>query len=478
MKSLLDIKDLTIDFKTKNGLLTAVSDVALSINTGETVCLVGESGSGKSVTSKAIMRLIDYENGQISNGQILFNQNDLVTMSTKGLNQIRGRKISMVFQEPLAAFDPVFTIGYQLTETMVQHTKVSKKQAWEKGITLLKRVGLSEPEIRMKQYPSELSGGMLQRAMIAMALACEPELLIADEPTTALDVTIQAQIIDLLNELKEEFNMAILLVTHDLGVAAQLADRIVVMYAGKIVEEGTVQQLFEKPYHPYTRGLLLSIPKIGASSKTKLYSIEGSIPNLSDMPEGCRFHPRCPFATEKCQLESPTLSLVNGRYSACWYAEELVEDEDWFNEVHDEQSHARIRGSEADETNREVIEKKDLFEIKGLSKYYPLKHLGKQIKAVDNVSFTIKEGETFGLVGESGSGKSTLGRSVLQLEKTTAGEVLFRGESLSKLKGAEMRNMRKNMQMIFQDPYGSIDPRWTIGKIIAEPLRVHQSELT
>jgi len=272
--------------------------------------------------------------------------------------------------------------------------------------------------------------------------------------------------------------MAILLVTHDLGVAAQLADRIVVMYAGKIVEEGTVQQLFEKPYHPYTRGLLLSIPKIGASSKTKLYSIEGSIPNLSDMPEGCRFHPRCPFATEKCQLESPTLSLVNGRYSACWYAEELVEDEDWFNEVHDEQSHARIRGSEADETNREVIEKKDLFEIKGLSKYYPLKHLGKQIKAVDNVSFTIKEGETFGLVGESGSGKSTLGRSVLQLEKTNAGEVLFRGESLSKLKGAEMRNMRKNMQMIFQDPYGSIDPRWTIGKIIAEPLRVHQSELT
>ncbi|HEY4551045.1 MAG TPA: ABC transporter ATP-binding protein, partial [Bacillus sp. (in: firmicutes)] len=265
MKSLLDIKDLTIDFKTKNDLLTAVSDVALSINTGETVCLVGESGSGKSVTSKAIMRLIDYENGQISNGQILFNQDDLVTMSKKDLNQIRGRKISMVFQEPLAAFDPVFTIGYQLTETMVQHTHVSKKQAWEKGITLLKRVGLSEPEIRMKQYPSELSGGMLQRAMIAMALACEPELLIADEPTTALDVTIQAQIIDLLNELKEEFNMAILLVTHDLGVAAQLADRIVVMYAGKIVEEGTVQQLFEKPYHPYTRGLLLSIPKIGAS---------------------------------------------------------------------------------------------------------------------------------------------------------------------------------------------------------------------
>ncbi len=233
MNSLLDVKDLTVDFKTKNGLLTAVSDIALNIKKGETVCLVGESGSGKSVASKAIMRLIDNENGKISNGQILFNQNDLVTMNKKNLSRVRGRKISMVFQEPLSAFDPVFTIGYQLTETMVQHTHVSKNKHGKRAVALLKRVGLSEPEIRMKQYPSELSGGMLQRAMIAMALACEPELLIADEPTTALDVTIQAQIIDLLNELKEEFNMSILLVTHDLGVASQLADELLLCMQGK-----------------------------------------------------------------------------------------------------------------------------------------------------------------------------------------------------------------------------------------------------
>ncbi|PJN91609.1 ABC transporter ATP-binding protein [Bacillus sp. mrc49] len=478
MDSLLDVKDLTVDFKTKNGLLTAVSKIDLQINDGETVCIVGESGSGKSVTSKAIMRLIDYENGQISGGQILFNQEDLVSMSKKGLNQVRGKKISMVFQEPLSAFDPVFTIGHQLTETMIQHTKVTKKQAWEKGTVLLKRVGISEPEIRMKQYPSELSGGMLQRAMIAMALACEPELLIADEPTTSLDVTIQAQIIDLLKELKKEFNMAILLVTHDLGVALQLADRIVVMYAGKVVEEGTVQQLFQTPYHPYTRGLLQSIPKFDSTSKTKLHSIEGSIPGLPDMPEGCRFHPRCPFSTEKCQLKSPPLSLVNGRYSACWYAKELVKDERWFSDSLADHDSVRKDKSPAGEKTREVIETKALFEIRELSKYYPLKHSSKQIKAVDNVSFSIIEGETFGLVGESGSGKSTLGRAILQLERMTTGDVVFKGQSLTQLKSSEMRKMRKNMQMIFQDPYGSIDPRWTIGKVIAEPIKVHQPDLT
>lgn len=471
MNTLLDVRDLTVGFKTKKGIVTAISDVTLHINAGETVCLVGESGSGKSVTSKAIMRLIDYENGKISNGKILFNQDDLVTMTKKNLNQIRGKKISMVFQEPLAAFDPVFTIGYQLCETMIQHLGIAKKQAWTKGITLLERVGISEPEMRMKQYPNELSGGMLQRAMIAMALACEPELLIADEPTTALDVTIQAQIIDLLNELKHEFNMAILLVTHDLGVAAQLADRIVVMYAGKIVEDATVQQLFQKPHHPYTRGLLQSIPRV---EKTKLYSIDGSIPSLSDMPEGCRFHPRCPFATEKCRTESPPLLLVNERYSACWFTEHLVESESWNKQTVSDSS--QVHNVENKKTS--VTEKKDLFEIRALSKYYSLRQSGKQIKAVDNVSFTIKNGETFGLVGESGSGKSTLGRTILQLEKMTSGDVLYEGKSLPQLKSSEMRKMREHMQMIFQDPYGSIDPRWTIGEIIAEPLHVHHKRKT
>lgn len=471
LNSLLEVQDLTVDFKTKNGYLTAISEIYLDIKPSETICLVGESGSGKSVASKAIMRLIDYDNGVITTGKIQFQDDDLAQLSLAELNKIRGKKIAMIFQEPSAAFDPVFTIGYQLTETIRKHTKISKKEAFIKGVKLLTRVGLSEPEERMKQYPNELSGGMLQRAMIAMALSCEPELLIADEPTTALDVTIQAQIIELIKELKTEFNMSVLLITHDLGVAAQLADRIVVMYAGKIVEQATVQQLFEHPHHPYTRGLLESIPRVNSSKREKLLSIEGSIPSLAEMPTGCHFSPRCPFATELCRHESPALKEVNGRESACWYTDQLVGREDWYS-------------PNQDITNEQVLEEKIsnhkevLFEIKNLNKYYPLKHSKNQLKAVNNVSFTIKEGETFGLVGESGSGKSTLGRTILKLEEATSGDVLFKGQSLVRLNKTELRKMRKHMQMIFQDPYGSIDPRWTIGDIIAEPLKTHNKNLS
>nr|WP_318509061.1 oligopeptide/dipeptide ABC transporter ATP-binding protein [Bacillus sp. T3] len=304
------------------------------------------------------------------------------------------------------------------------------------------------------------------------------ELLIADEPTTALDVTLQTQIMDLLNSLKKEYHMSILLVTHDLGVAAQLADKIVVMYAGEIVEEATVHQLFEKPYHPYTKGLLQSIPKANHSRLSKLNSIEGSIPSLTEMPEGCRFHPRCSYATEKCKSENPPLSYIDRRHSACWHAKYLVKEKDWFNPPTLNQSSSVI--NQVEKTNEKPsnhIEKDDLFLIQELSKYYPLGHGGKQIKAVDNISFSIKAGESFGLVGESGSGKSTLGRAILKLEKITSGDVLFKGQSLQNLTGPEMRKIRKNMQIIFQDPYGSINPRWTIGKIIAEPLKVHQNGL-
>lgn len=468
MDQLLDIRDLQVDFKTKKGQLTTIANIFLTIKPSETICLVGESGSGKSVTSKAIMRLTDYDNGIITNGEILFQQNDLTKLSRKELNELRGKKIAMIFQEPSAAFDPVFTIGYQIIETIRKHTRLSKKEAWNKAVSLLKRVGLSEPELRMKQYPNELSGGMLQRAMIAMALSCEPDLLIADEPTTALDVTIQAQIIELLNELKEEFQMALLLITHDLGVAAQLADRVVVMYAGKIVEQATVQQLFELPYHPYTRGLLQSIPRVTAS-REKLPSIEGVIPNLAELPAGCRFHPRCPFATDRCKSSDPALVTINGRESACFYTEQLVEKEDWYQPT----SHH----SEAKEVTTNVTiseeEKEVLFEIKELHKFFPVKHSHKPLVAVNNVSFTIYKGETFGLVGESGSGKSTLGRTILQLEQATSGDIVFHGQSLVNSSASELRKMRRYMQMIFQDPYGSVDPRWTIQEIIAEPIKTH-----
>lgn len=466
MTTLLDVKDLTVDFKTKKGLLTAIEDVFLSIKENETVCLVGESGSGKSVVAKTIMRLIDYDSGMIKSGQIQFQTSDLARLPTNELNKIRGKKIAMIFQEPSAAFDPVFTIGFQLTETIRKHTKLSNKQAWSKGISLLKQVGLSEPETRMKQYPNELSGGMLQRAMIAMALSCDPDLLIADEPTTALDVTIQAQIIQLLQQIKKERKMSILLITHNLGVAAQLADRIVVMYAGKIVEEATIEELFEKPYHPYSRGLLQSIPK---ENQETLYSIEGTMPSLANMPRGCRFSSRCSFATEKCHRESPTLKELNGRKTACWHVNELIQKKEWLEQdTHTKQLVPRDYDVNAD----------TLIEIQALSKFYPLKQSRRKLKAVNQVSFSIKTGEVFGLVGESGSGKSTLGRTILQLEKLTAGNVVFKGQSLTKLKGAQMRKMRKNMQMVFQDPFGSINPRWTIGEVLSEPIKTHYKNLS
>ncbi|MDQ1003337.1 peptide/nickel transport system ATP-binding protein [Neobacillus niacini] len=478
MEKLLDIQQLKVDFTKKVGEVTAIKDVTLHIQAGETVCIVGESGSGKTVTSKAIMRLIDYENGKISDGSIVLDGIDLTHLTNKKLRSIRGKKMAMIFQEPMAAFDPVFTIGSQIIETILEHKQSSKSEAKERALYLLKRVGISAAEIRFNQYPNELSGGMLQRAMIAMALACGPDLVIADEPTTALDVTIQAQILHLLQELKEEMGMSILLITHDMGVAAEMADRIIVMYAGRIVEHANVNDLFEMPHHPYTYGLLQSITTLDSDRSKELYSIKGSIPALSDLPNGCEFHPRCPYAAERCFIEAPPLVEVNNRQTACWHAEEIVDK--------------HIREQSVVETKVKVPIQKDflpsqskhssesLLEIQGLSKYYPI---GKNvfsrnqsyIRAVDNVSFSIKKGETFGLVGESGSGKSTLGRVLLQLEKLTSGKVIFQGQDLSKLSSKALREKRKDMQLIYQDPYGSVNPRWRVGDIIGEPLQVHEN---
>lgn len=528
MSTLLDIRELSVDFTTRKGTLQAIRDVTLSIEAGETVCLVGESGSGKTVASKAIMRLIDHENGRISGGSLLLDGTDLAGLPEAELRRIRGKRMAMVFQEPMAAFDPVFTIGQQIQETILQHEKVSKREARERTVRLLKRVGIPEPELRLKQYPGELSGGMLQRAMIAMALSCGPDLLIADEPTTALDVTIQAQILRLLKELQAELGMSILLITHDLGIAAEIADRVVVMYAGEIVEEAPASELFRLPRHPYTRGLLRSVATLDTVRGTKLHSIEGSIPSLAALPQGCRFHPRCPFATERCTQEAPALTESGERRSACWHAEELVQSEGWMAPAapagsgaaegsgtaegfgaaaasnamavsgaaagsgdpaaSSETAALRVTREGGAEENIEgrgesgsagAAEETDaLFTVDHLKKYYPVHGGGigkakKLIRAVDDVSFTIRKHETFGLVGESGSGKSTLGRVLLQMERATAGTVLFDGKDLTNLGGRELRAARQHMQTIFQDPYGSLDPRWKIGDSIAEPLKVH-----
>lgn len=326
-ETLLQVENLVTKFNTADGKLSAVRGVSFSVKKQETLCIVGESGCGKSITSLSIMGLLP-SNGEIAEGSILFEGKELTTLSREELRKIRGNKISMIFQEPMTALNPVFPIGYQIREPLMIHRSQSKQKAHEEGIELLKQVGIPYPEKRMKQYPHELSGGMRQRVMIAMALACKPSLLIADEPTTALDVTIQAQILDLINDLKNQFGMGVIMVTHDMGVVAEVADRVIVMYAGEKVEEADIYTIFNNPLHPYTRGLLKSVPNVDEKEHV-LDPIPGSLPNMNEKIEGCRFHPRCEFATDRCRVKIPkTFHLDQGHLVKCWLQEEVGEDDE------------------------------------------------------------------------------------------------------------------------------------------------------
>jgi peptide/nickel transport system ATP-binding protein len=321
---LLAVKDLVTGFWSDKGLLVAVDKVSFDVGEAETVCIVGESGSGKSVTSLSMMRLVDFDNGGILNGSVLMNGQDLAQLTQDEMRKIRGSQIAMIFQEPMTALNPVFTVGAQIAEAVMLHEGKTQEEAWKRAVEMLTLVGIPEPATRAAQYPHEFSGGMRQRAMIAVALACNPRLLIADEPTTALDVTIQAQILDLLRHLKEQFKMSIVLITHDMGVAAEMADRIIVMYAGKIVEEGPVGDMFDTPKHPYTMGLLASIPGYNGEHGGRLHTIKGTIPNIAKMPSGCRFHPRCPYVTDACRASEPALHDLNGHKVACHRVDEIA----------------------------------------------------------------------------------------------------------------------------------------------------------
>lgn len=317
---LLKVENLVTQFSTSNHDVTAVNNISFHVDRGETVCIVGESGCGKSMTALSIMGLLP-QNGKISQGKIDFQGDDLATYSEKQLRDIRGKDISMIFQEPMTALNPVFTIGFQLRESFLTHNKMSKTEANDQGIKLLGKVGLPSPKELMNQYPHELSGGMVQRVMIAMALSCSPALLLADEPTTALDVTIQSQILDLIQELKDEFNMGLLLITHDMGVVSGIADRVIIMYAGKVIEEGTVKEIFSTPKHPYTKGLLNSVPDVN-DPDFKLESIPGSLPNIDEKINGCRFHPRCKYAMDICKVKDPTsFSFSQTHKTNCWLHE-------------------------------------------------------------------------------------------------------------------------------------------------------------
>ena len=415
-KPLASFENLRVEFDTKDGKVVAVEDVSFEIKPKQTVCLVGESGSGKSVSSLSMMRLVEFGGGKLSGGKIVFTNSEgrkinLSNSNQKQMRSIRGNEIGMIFQEPMTALNPVFTIERQLTEGLIVHKKISKRKAKMEALELLRLVRIPEPEMRMQQYPHELSGGMRQRVVIAMALACKPRLLIADEPTTALDVTIQAEILALINRLKVETNAAILFITHDMAVVAQMADRVVVMHNGKKMEEGTVHEIFNNPQHEYTKSLLAAVPKLGEMASRKY-------------PEPMRL---------VGQKKTKALKPIVG-------------------------------------TNE------PLLKVSNLVTRYPVKggmlrRTVARVHAVEDVSFTIMKGKTLSLVGESGCGKSTVGRSLIRLVEPTSGDVNLDGQNILSLNSKDMREARSNIQMVFQDPFASLNPTLTLFDQVAEPLR-------
>jgi peptide/nickel transport system ATP-binding protein/glutathione transport system ATP-binding protein len=413
--SIAKIENLRVEFQTKSGTVVGVEDVSFHINPGETVCVVGESGSGKSVSSLALMRLIEYGGGDIAGGRLLFDRKDAGEVDLSKTDQdlmrtIRGNEIGMIFQEPMTALNPVFTVGKQLTEGLRLHKNMSKSQAEERALDLMRQVRIPEPERRLKQYPHELSGGMRQRVVIAMALACEPRLLIADEPTTALDVTIQAEILALMDRLKRETGTAVMFITHDMAVVAQMADRVVVMFRGNKVEEGTVEEIFENPQHPYTKSLLAAVPKLGEMTGT-------------DLPRPMRLLGR----------DGSEVPPITG----------------------------------SDEVLLEVKNLTTRFEVKGGF----FRRTVANVHAVEDLSFSVNKGQTLSLVGESGCGKSTAGRSILRLVEPMQGSVFLDGKDIMSLTQSELREARRDMQMVFQDPFASLNPQMQLADQVSEPMR-------
>ncbi len=469
---LLDVRDLHVRFETSRGTVNAVEGISYTVNRGEIVAIVGESGCGKSVSSLAIMRLLA-KTGRVTQGQILFEGRDLLTLSEEEMREKRGRDISMIFQEPMTSLNPVLSIGQQVMEPLLIHMKMTDAQATTRALELLQLVGITDGARRLEQYPHHLSGGMRQRVMIAIGLACNPKLIIADEPTTALDVTIQAQILELMKDLSRRLGIALIVITHNLGIVARYADRVNVMYAARIIEQGSADHIFLQPAHPYAIGLMRSIPRLDLPRGTKLETIEGLPPDLRSPPAGCRFAPRCPYRLDACVAQDVRLAeIAPGHMSACIRASEIRA-----GTLVPPPSRIVTAELESSQQNGEP-----LLVVDHLKKYFTVKAAGAgflssataSVKAVDDVTIHVMAGETLGLVGESGCGKTTVGRSVLRLDDPTSGTIRFAGADITHANHADMRGVRRKIQVIFQDPYSSLNPRMTIGQIIGEPMRVYK----
>jgi peptide/nickel transport system ATP-binding protein len=443
MEPLLEVRNLVTEFRSDVYDVKAVNDVSFTVYKGRTLGIVGESGSGKSVTSLSAMRLIPSPPGKITGGEIIFHEadgitTDLLKISEEQMRSYRGNRIAMIFQEPMTSLNPVFTCGDQIIEAIKLHQNVSTDEARARTLHLLNEVKLPRPEQMMTSYPHQLSGGQKQRVMIAMAMSCNPDLLIADEPTTALDVTVQATILDLMRQLQREHNMAMMFITHDLGVIAEIADDVIVMYKGKIVEQGTVQQIFENPQHPYTKGLLACRPRLDRKLKV--------LPTVRDFMQ----------ESDSGEITARTRETVDERVDELSFS-----------------------ASEIASRNAELAMQAPLLDVRNLEVHFPIKSgfIGRTsgvVKAVDDITFNVKPGETLGLVGESGCGKTTTGRAVLRLVEPTGGSVMFDGKDVRALGASDLKKMRRDFQIIFQDPYSSLNPRLSVGSAIMEVLNVHE----
>ena len=475
---IMQVRDLHVSFATEAGVCRAVRGVNFDLWRGRTLGIVGESGSGKSVTALSLIGLLD-DNAKVT-GSIIMNGEELIGKTDEEMSEIRGERIAMVFQDPLSALTPMFTIGDQIAEGLItHHPDMSKQQIHDRCVELLDLVGIPQPEERLSSFPHQFSGGMRQRVMIAIAIANNPDVIIADEPTTALDVTIQAQILDVLAKAQKETGAAVVLITHDLGVVAGAADDILVMYAGRPVERASIDDIFQHPSMPYTMGLLGAVPKPHIAASQRLVPIQGNPPSLVDIPKGCPFSPRCPLATPECSLSEPNLEVVDansGHLASCRRLQEIIDKNMKYTDVFPVPDLLPADWADVPRDQRPVT-----LDVDHLVKHFPLTGGGMfrrtigQVAAVDDVTFKIRQGETLALVGESGSGKSTTLMEIMNLMKPEDGRIVVLGHDLAELKKkADRKALRKDLQIIFQDPMSSLDPRMPIYDVLAEPLKVHK----